>query len=112
MSSVSLATVLGLQMATWLFGLPSIRDRDATRVIEAWKSAWRHRPAEEAFDFRQPYPHFSMPFAMPIAPGIIVAYQEDTIDNLGGWNAWTVDFWYGFGATRLGTWITGNRWNE
>jgi hypothetical protein len=100
-----LAAVLLLQTATWLVGVPFTRDREIARVIAIWKSNSRDRPVA-ALD--GPYPRLSTRVAFPALPGIVIAYEECTFAPLGGWDAWTIDFWYVTGSKRLGTWVTGN----
>lgn len=98
-------TLLSLQLATWMIGVPVTRDRETARVIEVWKQTWRDRPAAA---LAGPYPHISTLVAFPILPGVIVAYEKCTFASLGGWDAWTLDLWWGSGSKRLGTWVTGS----
>ena len=100
-----IVAVLVLQAATWLIGVPFTRDRETARVISMWKQQWRERPAAA---LASPYPRLSTRVAFPAFPGIVVAYEECTFAQLGGWDAWTVDFWYFSGSKRIGTWVTGS----
>ena len=97
------AVLLTLQVATWVVGVPAVQSSEMAKLISIWKRSSNYNPAAMS----SPYPIMNAYMAFPLVPGVVVAYEECTWSNLGGWDAWTLNLWWGSGNRQLYTWVVG-----